>query len=60
MVIHERGLLNITIYFSGFIMWSICPCSILKRTKMLLLGFMHRFGFKLKYGGQKMGTTTVF
>ena len=27
---------------------------------MLLVGFMHRFGFKLVYGGQKMGIMTVF
>ena len=27
---------------------------------MLLLGFLHMFGFKLTYGGQKMGTMTVF
>ena len=29
-------------------------------TKMLLVGFMHRFGFKLVYGGQKMDVMTVF
>ena len=27
---------------------------------MLLLSFMHRIGFELMYGGQKMGITTVF
>ena len=27
---------------------------------MLLLGFMYKFGFKLMYGGRKMGTVTVF
>ena len=41
-------------------MWSICRYSVLNMTKMLLLGFMHRFGFKLMYDGQKMGTMTVF
>ena len=41
-------------------MWSICRYNVLNMTKMLLLGFVHKFGFKLLYGGQKMGTMTVF
>ena len=41
-------------------MWSLCRYNKLNMTKMFLLGFMYRFGFKLIYGGQKMGTMTVF
>ena len=38
----------------------ICRYSILNLTKMFFLGFMHKFGFKLMYGGQKMGNMTIF
>ena len=41
-------------------MWSVCGYNILNVTKKFLLGFMHMFGAKLMYGGQKMGTMTVF
>ena len=44
----------------GFIMWSIYCYNILNLTEMLILDFMHRFGFELMYGGQKIGIMTVF
>ena len=56
VIIHERGVFEGCTIFSGFIIWSICFYNI---KNMLLLGFMHRLGFKL-YGGQKMGTMIVF
>ena len=33
----------------------ICRYNILNITRMLILGFMHRFGFELRYGGRKIG-----
>ena len=46
--------------FPGFIVWSIYCYFILNMIRMLLLVSMHRFHFKLKYGGQKIGNMTVF
>ena len=37
----------------GFLIWSFCCNNILNMTRLLSLGFMHRFGFKLIYGEQK-------
>ena len=45
---------------SGSVMWSIYRYNILDMTKVLILGFKHRFGFKLMYGGQKSSVVTVF
>ena len=43
-----------------FTMWSNYCYDILNMTRMLILGFMHRFGFELMYGDQKLGILTVF
>ena len=44
-----------------FISWVVIyRYIILKKTGMLILGSMHRFGFNLMCGGQKMGILTVF
>ena len=44
-----------------FISWVVLyRYNILQMTGMLILGSMHRFGFNLMCGGQKMGIMTVF